>query len=84
MIFHSCTARSYKKRGDKAEALPPCFFNKANDVTLERFGEWVCACRSSSASLRRITALWHPQQQMKKNSRPSGHPSASREGNPSV
>lgn len=62
------------KKGDRAKALPPCFFNKAFDVALERFGEWVCVCRSRSASFRRVTARRHSQQQTKRNSRTSQPP----------
>jgi len=61
-------------KNGKAEALPPVFLIKPPSVTLEKFGEWVCACRSSSAFFRRSAALWLRQRLTQKNNCRSSHP----------
>ena len=54
-----------KKRQSRSPAA--VFLIKPPSVALEKFGEWVCVCRSSSAFFRRSSALWFRQHTTQKN-----------------
>ena len=54
-----------KKR--QSHSLAAVFLIKPPSVALEKFGEWVCACRSSSAFFRRSAARWLHQHPTQKN-----------------
>ena len=56
------------KKSEEPESPSPVFLIKPPSVALEKFGEWVCVCRSSSAFFRRSAALWLRQHPTKKNS----------------
>ena len=63
-VFELGTQRLNKK-SEEPESPSPVFLIKPLSVALEKFGEWVCACRSSSAFFRRVDILWlrrHPTQ----------------------
>jgi len=55
------------KKSEEPESPSPVFLIKPPSVALEKFGEWVCACRSSSAFFRRSAALWLRQHPMQNN-----------------
>lgn len=62
------TGEVAKNKKRQSRSLAAVFLIKPLSVTLEKFGEWVCVCRSSSAFFRRSDILWlHPHPTQKNN-----------------